>query len=237
MGRARRIISIMSEQLRLRVNEIFCSIQGEGTRAGLRCVLIRLTGCNLRCSYCDTTYAYDEGEWMSLDEIMRRVRAYECPIVEVTGGEPLLQRDVYTLLARLLDEFETVLLETSGAVSIAEVDPRVVRIVDLKCPSSGEEQRNEWANIELLTSRDEVKFVIGSRADYEWAREIIGRHSLASRCTVLLSPVMATEGAKESHSSSLKPEQLAGWILEDRLDVRLGLQLHKIIWPARTRGV
>ncbi len=232
-----RIMNVMSEQRRLRVNEIFCSIQGEGTRAGARCVLIRLTGCNLRCSYCDTTYARDEGAWMSLDEITRRVRAYECPTVEVTGGEPLLQPDVYPLLDLLLDEFETVLLETSGAVSIAEVDPRVVRVVDLKCPSSGEMQRNDWTNIDLLTAGDEIKFVIGTRADYEWACEVLSRHGLTSRCAVLLSPVMIGGGAADSQSAAMSPEKLAGWILEDRLDVRLGLQLHKIIWPARTRGV
>jgi len=163
----------MSSTQRLRVNEIFHSIQGEGTRAGARCAFIRLTGCNLRCAYCATTYAFDQGEPMTLDEIVERVTAFNCPTVEVTGGEPLLQPDVYPLLDRLLDEFETVLLETSGAVSIARVDPRVVRIVDFKCPSSGEAGRNDWGNIDLLTARDEIKFVIGGRADYEWARDVI----------------------------------------------------------------
>ena len=155
----------MSEPQRLRVNEIFHSLQGEGTRAGARCVFIRLTGCNLRCAYCDTPYAFDEGDWMTLDQIIERVHAFECPMVEVTGGEPLLQPNVYPLMDRLVDQFETVLLETSGTVSIARVDQRVVRIVDFKCPSSGAVERNDWTNVDLLTERDEVKFVIGDRAD------------------------------------------------------------------------
>ena len=224
---------------RLRVNEIFHSVQGESTRAGLRCAFIRLTGCKLRCAYCDTAYAFDEGDWMTLDEITERVRAFDCPTVEVTGGEPLLQPNVYLLMQWLLDEFETVLLETSGAVSIAEVDPRVVRIVDFKCPSSGEVERNDWTNIDLLTKRDEVKFVIGDRADYEWARGVIHKYDLTSRCPVLLSPVTAPAeaGASASPVASLAPDQLAEWLLADRLDVRLGLQLHKIIWSLTKRGV
>ena len=229
----------MSKPERLRVNEVFHSLQGEGTRAGLRCVFIRLTGCNLRCAYCDTAYAIDEGDWMTLDEIIERVRAFDCSMVEVTGGEPLLQPDVYPLMQRLLDEFETVLLETSGAVSIAKVDPRVVRIVDFKCPSSGEVKRNDWTNVDVLTEHDEVKFVIGDRADFEWARDVIRKYDLTSRCTVLLSPVTAPPPADGAGSTvtSLAPDQLAEWLLEDRLDVRLGLQLHKIIWSPTKRGV
>jgi 7-carboxy-7-deazaguanine synthase len=229
----------MTKPPRLRVNEIFYSVQGEGTRAGSRCVFIRLTGCHLRCTYCDTAYAFHEGQWMTLDEILERLRAFDCPTVEVTGGEPLLQPDVYPLMERLLGEFETVLLETSGAVSIAKVDPRVVRVVDFKCPSSGEAARNDWSNIDLLTRRDEVKFVVATRADYEWARELIRKHDLPSRCAVLLAPVTppADGGPLKPAQGALEPNELAAWLLEDRLDVRLGLQLHKIIWPARTRGV
>lgn len=225
----------MGEPQRLRVNEIFHSVQGEGTRVGVRCVFIRLTGCHLRCTYCDTQYVFDEGDWMTLDEILAHVRAYGCPTVEVTGGEPLLQPDVYPLMARLADEFETVLLETSGTLSVAEVDPRVVRIVDFKCPSSGEAGRNDWSNIESLRLTDEVKFVIGTREDYEWARDVVQKHDLTSRCPVLFSPV--TTPANAAKPRGLDPEKLAEWILKDRLDVRLSLQLHKIIWPTRTRGV
>jgi len=221
------------------VNEIFHSLQGEGTRAGTRCIFIRLTSCNLRCAYCDTPYAFDEGDWMTLDQIIERVRTFECPTVEVTGGEPLLQPNVYPLMQRLLDEFATVLLETSGAASIAKVDPRVVRIVDFKCPSSGEGEKNNWTNVDALTEHDEVKFVIGDRADYEWARRVIRKYDLTLRCPVLLSPVTAPPPADGAESSvtSLPPDRLAEWLLADRLDVRLGLQLHKIIWSPTKRGV
>ncbi|MCC6360215.1 MAG: radical SAM protein, partial [Phycisphaerales bacterium] len=153
-------------------------------RAGVRCVFIRLTGCHLRCSYCDTEYSFHEGAWMTLDEILDVARSFHCPTVEVTGGEPLLQPAVFPLMTRLADAFETVLLETSGAVSIADVDPRVVRIVDLKTPSSGEEPRNHWPNVDLLTARDEVKFVIGDRRDYEWSRDVVERYQLTRRCPV-----------------------------------------------------
>lgn len=226
---------------RLRINEIFHSIQGEGVRAGVRCVFIRLTGCHLRCTYCDTEYSFHEGAWMTLDEVLGAARTFACPTVEVTGGEPLLQPAVLPLLQRLAGEFETVLLETSGALSIAEVDPRVVRIVDLKTPSSGEEARNCWANIDRLRPRDEVKFVIGDRLDYEWSRDVVLRYRLTQRCPVLFCPVV---GIPESESARLTlykgrldPERLAAWMLEDRLDVRFGYQLHKIIWSPTTRGV
>ncbi|MCG3125265.1 MAG: 7-carboxy-7-deazaguanine synthase [Phycisphaerae bacterium] len=213
--------------LRLRINEIFHSVQGEGTRAGVRCVFVRLTGCHLRCTYCDTEYAFYEGGWQTLDQICDTVRGFDCPTVEITGGEPLLQPAVFPLMTRLADACELVMLETSGAVSIAEVDPRVVRIVDLKCPSSGEVERNHWPNVALLTPRDEVKFVIGDRADYEWSRGVLREHRLSERCTVLFSPVFGKLAAVE----------LASWLLADRLDVRLNLQLHKFIWPPATRGV
>lgn len=212
---------------RLRVNEIFHSVQGEGTRAGAACVFVRLTGCHLRCTWCDTAYAFHEGGWQSLDEIVARVHEFGCPTVEVTGGEPLLQPNVYPLLERLCDALPTVLLETSGAVSIARTDPRVIRIMDLKCPGSGEADRNHWPNIALLTPRDEVKFVLVDRVDYDWACAVVREHALTERCTVLFSPVHAT----------LPPVTLVGWLLADRLDVRLSLQLHKFIWPPETRGV
>ncbi len=228
----------MCESQRLRVNEIFHSLQGEGTSAGSRCVFIRLTGCDLGCRYCDTAYAFDQGDWMTLAEILERARAFGCRTVEITGGEPLHQPEVYPLTQRLLGEFETVLLETSGTVSIAKVDPRVVRIVDFKCPSSGVVERNDWTNLGLLTGHDEVKFVIGGRADYEWARDVIREYDLTSRCAVLLTPVTAppTDSAASS-VTNLAPSRLAAWLLEDRLDVRLGLQLHKIIWSPTKRGV
>jgi 7-carboxy-7-deazaguanine synthase len=229
----------MARKDQLRVNEIFHSIQGEGTRAGRRCVFIRLTGCHLRCTYCDTEYAFFEGEWMTLEQILERVRSYACPFVEVTGGEPLLQPAVYSLLERLLAEFETVALETSGAVSIEGVDPRVVRIVDVKTPSSGESDRNHWPNLDLLTPNDEAKFVIGTREDYEWSRAIVARYGLTRRCPVLFSPVINPEGLRDLllARGRLDPQQLAEWILEDHLNVRLNVQVHKFIWSPETRGV
>lgn len=217
----------MARSPRLRVNEIFHSIQGEGTRAGLPCVFVRTTGCHLRCAWCDTAYAFYQGDWMSADALLERVRSYGCPTVEVTGGEPLLQPDTPELLRQLADEFQTVLLETSGAVSIEAIDPRVVRIMDIKCPGSGEVERNHWPNIDLLTPHDEVKFVLIDRADYDWACAVVNRYELPDRCTVLFSPVHDT----------LSPLELTNWILADHLNVRLGLQLHKFIWSPETRGV
>ena len=215
------------EPARLRVNEIFHSIQGEGTRVGVPCVFVRLTGCHLRCVWCDTPYAFHEGELRTLDDVCARVREFACPTVEITGGEPLLQPAVYPLMSQLADEHETLLLETSGAVPIDKVDPRVVRIMDIKCPGSGESERNHWPNIELLTTRDEVKLVLADRADYEWAKDVLRRYDLAKRCPVLFAPV----------HGGVAPLDLATWILDDRLDVRLGLQLHKLIWGAEARGV
>lgn len=212
---------------RLRVNEIFYSVQGEGLRAGQPCGFVRLTGCPLRCRWCDTEYAFYEGDWMTVDEVVARLRAFDCPLVEVTGGEPLLQPAVYPLLSRLADENETVLLETSGAVSVADVDPRVVRIVDVKCPGSGEAERNDWSNLDLLTDRDEIKFVIADRRDYHWARDVLVRHDLIRRCVVHFAPAFDELAARD----------LVKWILHDRLNVRLGLPLHKLIWPPETRGV
>ena len=212
----------------LTINEIFHSIQGESTHTGRPCVFVRLTACDLRCSWCDTPYAFTEGSKMSLDAIVSQVEQYGCDLVEITGGEPLLQRDVYPLMEQLLDAGRTVMLETGGHVSIRDVPARVIRIVDVKCPGSGESAKMHWENLELLTPQDEVKFVIRDRADYEYARGVLARHRLADRtAAVLFSPVHDVLPAKD----------LAGWILEDRLPVRLQLQSHKFIWRADTRGV
>jgi 7-carboxy-7-deazaguanine synthase len=212
----------------LTINEIFHSIQGESTHAGRPCVFVRLTACDLRCSWCDTAYAFHEGRKMAIDEVLDQVRAFGCSTVEITGGEPLLQADVYPLMQRLLDEGHDVLLETGGHRSIAGVPDRVARIVDVKCPASGESAKNHWPNLDVLTMRDEVKFVIQDRADYEYAKEVVDRHNLPDRCAaVLFSPVHGV----------LDPKLLAEWILGDRLRVRLQLQAHKYIWSPDTRGV
>jgi 7-carboxy-7-deazaguanine synthase len=212
----------------LTVNEIFHSIQGESTFAGEPCVFVRLTACDLRCRWCDTPYAFHEGQKMSVDEVVNRVEAYGCPTVEITGGEPLLQADVYPLMRRLLATGKTVLIETGGHRSIADVPEGVVRVMDVKCPGSGESERNDWSNLGHLTLRDQVKFVIASRADYEYARDVVQRERLATRCgTVLFSPV----------HGELPLRELAEWVLADRLPVRLQLQMHKYIWDPQTRGV
>jgi 7-carboxy-7-deazaguanine synthase len=212
----------------LTINEIFHSIQGESTHAGRPCVFVRLTACDLRCSWCDTPYAFHEGRKMSVDEVIAQVLAFECPVVEITGGEPLLQADVYPLMQGLLDRGHTVMLETGGHRSIAEVPYGVIRVVDVKCPASGEAGRNFWPNLDLLEPTDEVKFVIQDRADYEFARDVVQRHALADRvAAVLFSPVHDT----------LDPKTLAAWILEDRLTVRLQLQMHKYVWGKDVRGV
>jgi 7-carboxy-7-deazaguanine synthase len=212
----------------LTVNEIFHSIQGESTLAGMPCVFVRLTACDLRCRWCDTPYAFHEGRKLSVDEVVAQVEAYGCPTVEITGGEPLLQADVIPLMTQLLARGYRVMVETGGHRSIAGVPAGVVRIVDIKCPGSGESDRNDWSNLALLTSLDQVKFVLADRADYEFARDVITREHLADRCgAVLLSPVHG--------ELALKP--LAQWILADRLPVRLQVQLHKYIWDPQTRGV
>ena len=212
----------------LTVNEIFYSIQGESTLAGRPCVFVRLTACELRCSWCDTAYAFHEGRKMSIDEVVAAVDRYGCPLVEITGGEPLLQDDVYELMDRLLAGNRTVMLETGGHRPITQGPRAVIKIVDIKCPGSGEADRNDWTNLDRLAPHDEVKFVIADRADYEFARETVARHRIASRClAILFSPVHGV----------LDPKALSEWILEDRLPVRLQLQLHKFIWSATTRGV
>ena len=206
--------------VRLRITEIFASLQGESTRVGLPTVFVRLTGCPLRCSWCDTAYAFSGGETRTLDDILAEVAGHGLRHVCVTGGEPLAQKGCLALLAALCDAGHDVSLETSGALDIAGVDPRVSRIVDLKAPGSGELARNRWENLALLNTRDELKFVLADATDYDWARRQIAEHRLAERCTVLLSPV----------AGALDPADLAGWIVRDRLPVRFQLQLHKILW-------
>ena len=210
------------------VNEIFYSVQGESTYAGRPCAFVRLTACNLRCNYCDTEYAFHEGRRMAIAEIVAQVESYRCPLVEITGGEPLLQEGVYALCAALLDAGEQVLIETSGASDVARLDPRVIKIMDLKCPGSGEAERNLWSNLRHLTAKDEVKFVISDRTDYEWTRQVIAEHALAPRVNaILLSPAFGR----------IELANLAAWMLEDRLPARLQLQMHKYIWSPTTRGV
>jgi 7-carboxy-7-deazaguanine synthase len=219
----------MSERKKtLTINEIYHSIQGESTWVGRPCVFVRLTFCNLRCNYCDTEYAFYEGKKRTLDEILEAVATFDCPLVEITGGEPLLQKNVLPLMTMLCDSRYTVLLETSGAHGISKVDPRVHRIMDLKTPGSGEVDKNLWSNIDHLTLRDEVKFVMGTREDYEWACEKVRRYDLASRChAVLFSPIFGR----------IDPRQIVEWILEDKLNVRFQLQMHKFIWSPAQRGV
>ncbi len=210
------------------VNEIFYSVQGESTYAGRPCAFVRLTACNLRCNYCDTEYAFHEGRRMAIAEIVEQVESYRCPLVEITGGEPLLQEGVYALCTALLDAGKQVMIETSGASDVARLDPRVIKIMDLKCPGSGEAERNLWSNLRHLTAKDEVKFVISDRADYEWTREVIAEHALARRVNaILLSPAFGR----------IELANLAAWMLEDRLPARLQLQMHKYIWSPTARGV
>lgn len=241
------------------INEIYLSLQGESTFAGLPCIFIRLTACNLRCSYCDTAYAFTEGGKKSLTEIRAEVHRIaerfsnpqlqpgkpKLPLVELTGGEPLLQKNSLPLMTQLCDDGFTVLLETSGAHDISKVDPRVRRIMDLKCPSSGEVARNRWENIAHLQATDEIKFVMGTQEDYDWAKQKIAEHNLAAICPLLFSWVHPL--APEQQDKSLKRvpagltpitrEQLVEKIITDALPVRFQLQMHKIIWPAEQRGV
>lgn len=212
----------------LTVNEIFHSIQGESRRAGEPCVFVRLTACDLRCSWCDTPYSFHEGGKRSLEDVIAEVERYQCPLVEITGGEPLLQEEVYPLMERLLELGHTVMLETGGHRSIARVPSAVLKIVDVKCPGSGESHRNHWENLSLVGANDEVKFVLKDRADYEFARAVIARHHLHGKAgAILLSPVHGV----------LEARLLAEWVLADRLQVRVQLQLHKFIWSPETRGV
>jgi len=211
----------------LKVNEIFYSIQGESSKAGLPCVFVRLTYCNLRCTYCDTEYAFYEGKDYSVDEIIEEVKKYNCKLVEVTGGEPLVQNESKELMKQLCDKGFEVLLETAGNMPIEDIDKRVKIIMDLKCPSSGMMKKNLYENTDHLKKTDEVKFVIGTREDYEWSRDILGKYNLNKKCIVLFSCVF----------DKLEPLTLVSWILEDKLDVRYQLQMHKYIWHPETKGV
>ncbi|MGH8442232.1 MAG: 7-carboxy-7-deazaguanine synthase QueE [Nevskiaceae bacterium] len=220
MGTAARQPHAAAEPARLKITEVFLSLQGETSLAGWPTVFIRLTGCPLRCQYCDTAYAFHGGEWRTVDQLLDETRAHRVGHVCVTGGEPLAQKPCLELLHRLCDAGYTVSLETSGAMDVSAVDPRVIRIVDLKTPGSKEAGRNRWENLPLLTERDQVKFVICDRADYDWARGIVREHDLTARCTVLFSPSYEQLPARE----------LADWIVADRLPVRFQIQLHKVLW-------
>jgi len=223
------VFNEMSEREKtLTINEIYHSVQGESTWVGSPCVFVRLAFCNLRCNYCDTEYAFYEGIKRTLGDIVEAVGTYRCRLVEITGGEPLLQKNVLLLMSMLCDSGYTVLLETSGAHDISNVDPRVHRIMDLKTPGSGELDKNLWSNIDHLTSRDEVKFVMGSRQDYEWSRDQVQHYDLPSRCrAVLFSPIFGR----------IDPREIVEWILADKLNVRFQLQMHKFIWRPTQRGV
>jgi len=217
----------------LRITEIFHSIQGESTWVGAPCTFVRLTGCPLRCVWCDTEYSFHGGERMGLSRILERVQDIGCPVVEITGGEPLVHRNAFVLARRLLAEGYDVLVETSGAMDISPLDPRVHVIMDLKCPGSGESAKNRWENLEHLDGRDELKFVLADRADYEWARDVIRTRGLEARVrkgslrAILLSPVW----------DGLDPQALAEWMLEDGLEARFQTQLHKHIWDPERKGV
>jgi 7-carboxy-7-deazaguanine synthase len=209
------------------VNEIFYSIQGESSFAGLPCVFVRLTFCNLRCSYCDTEYAFYDGSPLTIEGILEKVASYGCRLVEVTGGEPLVQDAVHELLARLCDLGYEVLLETGGSLDISKVDQRVRRVVDFKCPGSGMAKKNLWDNVRHLQRTDEVKFVVGSRDDFDWSVARIREYGIDRRARILMSVV----------HGALEPLRLAEWVLESGLDVRMQLQLHKYIWKPEMRGV
>ncbi|MGK9368698.1 7-carboxy-7-deazaguanine synthase QueE [Melioribacter sp. Ez-97] len=211
----------------LKVNEIYYSIQGESSKAGLPCVFVRLTYCNLRCSYCDTEYAFYDGIDMSKEEILEKVGGYGCKLVEITGGEPLVQKESLDLMKSLCDAGYEVMLETGGSLPIDNVDKRVMIIMDLKCPSSKMEKKNRYENVEFLKPGDEVKFVIGDRNDYEWSLNKIKEFELDKKCGVLFSVVFG----------KLEPVTLVNWILEDKLNVRFQLQMHKYIWKPETKGV
>jgi 7-carboxy-7-deazaguanine synthase len=211
----------------LKISEIFYSIQGESSMMGVPCVFVRLTYCNLRCTYCDTEYAFYEGKEMTIGEIINEIKKYECKLVEITGGEPLVQENVHHLITKLCDDGFKVMIETGGSLTVKNIDRRVKIIMDLKTPSSGMMNKNMYENIEFLKKDDEIKFVIGSREDYEWSKEIIMKYNLPERFTVLFSPVF----------NEIQNIELAKWILDDRLKVRFQIQLHKYIWQPETKGV
>jgi 7-carboxy-7-deazaguanine synthase len=217
----------MKSPVALRITEIFHSIQGESTQAGRRCSFVRLTGCNLRCVWCDTAYAFEGGRDVAIPEIVREVESHGATLVLVTGGEPLAQPAVHDLMEALLAAGKEVMIETGGSLDVSRIDRRVHIVMDLKCPGSGMERMNRWENLALLKPTDEIKFVVADRADYEWSREEIRRRRLWEAATVLLSPVFG----------AMDPRALAEWILEDRLEVRMQMQMHKAIWPSEMRGV
>ena len=211
----------------MKISEIFKSIQGESSYAGLPCVFVRTSGCNLRCGWCDTSYAFYEGEERSIDSVLEEIRGFGCGCVEITGGEPLLQEEVYLLMKRLLDEGYRLLIETSGSLPIDKIDRRAVVIMDIKCPGSRMSHAVHWENIRHLKKEDEVKFVIADRSDYDWSKEVLARYPLLRERTLLFSPAFGL----------MEPRQLAEWVLEDRLPVRLQLQIHKYIWDPQMRRV
>jgi 7-carboxy-7-deazaguanine synthase len=211
----------------LLIHEVYRSVQGESTFAGLPCVFVRLAVCDARCRWCDTPHAFNQGTFWALDEVLERVHSHACPLVEITGGEPLLQAEVFPLMTRLADQGRTVLLETSGAHDVGPVDPRVHIIMDLKCPDSGECAGNRWANLGVLKPTDQIKFVIASRRDFDWTVDTIRQHALDRRFVVLLSPAFG----------AVQPVELADWLLASGLHVRMQLQLHKYIWDPQARGV
>ncbi len=225
---AQRVALLASKPLgTLLIHEIYRSLQGESTMAGLPCVFVRTTVCGQRCTWCDTPHAFTEGMLVSADEVLRQILAFDCPLVEITGGEPLLQAEVLPLMAKLADAGRTVLLETGGAEDISGVDRRVRIIMDLKCPDSDELERNRWENLDHLKATDEIKFVIASRRDFDWTAQVVREHRLDVRFTVLLSAVF----------ECVTPLQLADWLLESGLNVRMQLQMHKYIWHPKARGV
>ncbi len=215
------------DNLTLKINEIYYSLQGESTHMGRPCIFIRLTYCNLRCSYCDTEYAFYEGSELALSKIIERVKSYKCKLVEVTGGEPLIQKNVLPLMQVLCESGFEVLLETAGHMDISQTDPRVKRIMDIKCPSSGEAGKMNWKNIEHLKIGDEVKFVVGSQEDLEYSKKTIIAHDLHQRCEVIISPVF----------NKISNQKIAEWIIKNNLPVRMQIQLHKMIWEPDSRGV
>ena len=213
--------------MNLKINEIYFSVQGESSYSGLPCIFIRLTYCNLRCTYCDSEYSFYDGEKMKIDEILKEIKKYSCNLVEVTGGEPLLQKNCINLLNELIKNNYDVLLETSGSLSISDVPNKVINIIDFKCPSSKMNSKNMWDNINYLKKNDEIKFVIGDRIDYEWTKQKIEEFKLNQICDILISPVYG----------EIEPKEIVKWILEDNLKVRFQIQMHKEIWSADKKGV
>ena len=213
--------------MNLKINEIYFSVQGESSYSGLPCIFIRLTYCNLRCTYCDSEYSFYDGKKMKIDEILKEIKKYSCNLVEVTGGEPLLQKNCINLLNELIKNNYDVLLETSGSLSISDVPNKVINIIDFKCPSSKMDSKNMWDNINYLKKNDEIKFVIGDRIDYEWTKKKIEEYKLNQICDILISPVYG----------EIEPKEIVKWILEDNLKVRFQIQMHKEIWPADKKGV